>query len=110
MNNKGQALIESIMIMTIISLCSFKFFELGLNLYHEILLDELVEQSLICQLQIRSDCKNILYYKLQKLNFKNTSIQLINSEDTSYLKLQTEFGSKTKISKESQLHLDLSNP
>ncbi|MFZ3230811.1 MAG: hypothetical protein WA160_11450 [Pseudobdellovibrio sp.] len=110
MNQKGQALIEAILIMSLVGLCSFKLIELGLNLYHDILIDELIEQTLVCQFEVQSDCKKRLSMKLASLNFKDVQISLNRIRDTASLKLSAQLGQNTIYNRESKLTLDVSNP
>ena len=68
MNNKGQAFIESIILLSIVTMACLFLIRLGLHLQNEILIDDLVEETLICKLQKKQNCIQQLKSQLYILN------------------------------------------
>lgn len=110
MNQKGQALVESLIFSTLAILCSIKLLQLGLDLRYEILFDDLIEQTLICHFQHESNCNNKLRNKLTDLNFKEIQISDHSMNKTAKIKLSVKTGLNSTFTRESELTLDLSVP
>jgi preprotein translocase subunit SecF len=110
MNQKGQALVESLIFSTLAILCSIKLLQLGLDLRYEILFDDLIEQTLICHFQQEADCNGKLRKKLADLNFKEIQITEQSTNETAKIKLSAKTGLNSSFIRESELTLDLSVP
>jgi hypothetical protein len=107
MNQKGQAMIEAVIIMAIALIFSIKAIQLGLNLHYEILIDELIEQTLICHYQ-KTNCISDLRSRLNDMKFHDVQINDRSDAATSRLWLQVTTGFGVVITRESELTLDLS--
>ena len=107
MNNKGQAFIESIILLSIVTAACLFLIRLGLHLQNEILIDDLVEETLICKLQKKETCLLQLQNKLYSLNFKIVDAKFINQHNKAHLKLRTVSGLGFEAQVESELSLAL---
>jgi preprotein translocase subunit SecF len=107
-NQKGQAMIEAVIILAIALIFSIKAIQLGLNLHYEILVDDLIEQTLICHYQKKSTCISDLRHRLNELSFHDVQISDRSDSNTSRLRLQLTTGFGVVLTRESELTLDLS--
>lgn len=107
MNNKGQAFIESILLLGIATIACLFLIRLGLHLQNEILIDELVEETLICKLQKKQNCVNQLKNKLYSMNFKSVEVADMSQVNKAHIKLQAVSGLNFKSLLESELFLEL---
>ena len=108
MNQKGQAMIEAVIVLTLTLFFTAKVVQLGLRLRYEILIDDLTEQTLICHYQKDSTCLSKLKIKLSDLNFKNIEITDLSTKDKAVLRLKLDLDSTTTLTKETELYFDLS--
>lgn len=109
MNEKGQAMLEAIVILSITMAGLFLLLKKGLQIPLDFYVDELVERVLICEYQNQNHCKSSLYQKLHKLRFQNIQIRGESSENkkTIFVSALSPFG--FKLHKESTLKLKLTN-
>ncbi len=107
MNQKGQAVIESVILLTICTVVSVTFIQLGLHLFSEIVVEDLLEQTLICKLQKQSDCTAKLKKKLHDLNY--TAVTVIDRSHSEKAKILVQWNSSLTYSAalESELSFDL---
>ena len=110
MNQKGQAMIEASILMT---LCVFPFvflLQFGLHFISEIIVDDLLEQTLICKIQQQSNCITNLRSKLLGMNYKN--IHITDHSQAKIARISVSWKSTNLYSGtlESELSLDLSVP
>ena len=110
MNQKGQVFIESLILLSLCTLCSVKLIQLGLHLISEIVVEDLLEQTLICKLQKQPLCIHKLRNKLIYLNF--TSVQITDHSylNTARITIQWQTNMNYRATLESELALDLSVP
>ena len=107
MNHRGQAFIESMILLSIVTVSCLFLIRLGLHLQNEILIDELVEETLICKLQKKKNCIGQLKKNLYSLNFKSVEVTDKSQPTKSHIKLQTLSGLDFKVVLESELSLAL---
>lgn len=108
MNNKGQALIETLIVASLAVFLSVSLLQLGLDARYEILFDDLIERTLLCHFQKQTNCSGQLRQKLTELNFKNIQISEVSDQNTIRLKLSATTRLKTVFNRESEMTLDLS--
>ncbi len=110
MNQKGQALTESLILLSICTLCSVKFIQLGLHFISQIVVEDLMEQALICKLQKKQNCTLIFGKKLNDLNYK--SVQVIDHSylNTARIEVTWQSDGSRQATLESELTFDLSVP
>lgn len=107
MNNKGQAFIESVLLLGIVTFACITLIRLGLHLQNKVLLDDLLEESLICKLQKNENCLFLLKNKLDKLNYKFVEINDYSRPGLARIKLHTISGLEFSSTLESELSLGL---
>ncbi len=107
MNTKGQALIESMIILSIVTVSSIFLIRAGLQMQNALVLDELLEDALVCKLQKKTTCVQALKSKLLALNFKTVVVQDRTQGSSARLAIEalSNFASITKL--ESELTLEL---
>jgi hypothetical protein len=108
MNNKGQAAIESLAIGILLVLMLFFVTRFGLMVQQNILVDELIEESLICLKQNKSDCAERLKNELQTLKFTQIELKIQNQRKIVSIKIKAVSAFKRIFEKESEIELDLS--
>lgn len=94
-------------LLSIVTVACIYLIRLGLHLQNEILIDELVEETLICKLQKKQTCIGQLKSKLYSLNFKSVEVTDMSQPTKSHIKLQTLSGLDFKAVIESELSLAL---
>ena len=108
MTNKGQAMIEAVIIgavlVTALSFC----LRYALSMQQNLLVDEFIEQTLLCEAESRSNCKETLRSGLLKLNFRNLTIRSENQGNKFNLFLNGRSSFDRDFEKQSELTLDLS--
>ena len=107
MNNRGQAFIESIILLSIVTVACLFLIRLGLQLQNEILIDDLVEETLICKLQKKQTCIQQLKSTLYAMNFKSVEVTDLSQNDKAHIKLKTISHLNFTASIESELSLAL---
>lgn len=106
-NNKGQAFIEALMISPLIVISTYLIIHAGLFLILNIALDDLLEQALVCELQKKTTCIQILEKEMKLLNLNEISIQHKTTDTYTSIILTATSALKRKITKQSELNLDL---
>ncbi len=110
MNHKGQAFIESLILLSLCTLCSVKLLQLGLHMISEIVVEDLLEQTLICKLQKQAHCIDQLRNKLIELNYSSVQITDYSYLNTARIAIRWRTGKQYQANMESELALDLSVP
>lgn len=107
MNTKGQALIESMIILSIVTVSSLLLIRAGLQMQNALVMDEFLEQALVCKFQKKTSCVQTLKAQLLALNFKSVVIQDRMQGATSRLAIEalSKFNTTSKL--ESELTLEL---
>lgn len=86
-NQKGQALIESIAVLVLAGFLILLFMKHGLSSIHDVALSEIMENRLLCELEDAIYCETTMATDLKKLQFKTESITLNKTESFIQLKL-----------------------
>ncbi len=86
-NQKGQALIESLAVLALAGLLILLFMKHGLKTIHEVALHEIMENRLICELEDATHCEINMTTELKKIQFKTESATLNKTESIILLKL-----------------------
>lgn len=108
MNNKGQAVIETMIFASLAIFCSIWLMQFGLNIRYEILFDDLIERTLICHFQKQTNCASQLRQHLSDLHFKNIQISEVSDDKTTRLRLSATTKLNAVFTRESEMTLDLS--
>ena len=105
-------MIESLLVGSLIMAGLFFLLKYAFVQYQNIIIDELVEQTLICILETSNEnCKMHLTQKLNSINIKNVLVQISKNKNLVHLNLKYTSTFNRKIEKESELLLDLeTNP
>lgn len=106
MNERGQAMVESLLIGLIFILALSWLLKLSVYIQKKFLTDELIEDSLICLVSQNSFCTSQLRLKLAEQGYQSVFIQAqnLNHKWTLHLKAVSSFGNE--IEKESELEYD----
>lgn len=110
MTNKGSVLIESLFLGILFSLSTAFLIKYILFFYQNLILDELIERTLICSFEDNLPCKYLLENKLKELKFSNFEIQIIKSNSNSKLSIYGESQFGFRYEKESEMNLELQTP
>lgn len=110
MNQKGQAFIEVVILSSILMISIILIVRLGLILYLNIALDEVIETTHLCELQNKSDCHHDFHTRLKALSFKTIRAHRSRTAEASYLIVTAESNLGKIFEKESELHLELTIP
>ena len=86
-NQKGQALIESLAVLALAGFLILIFTKLGLRSIHEIALSEIIENRLLCELENATQCEINMTTELKKIQFKTESVILNKTDSLIQLKL-----------------------
>lgn len=86
-NQKGQALLESLAVLTVAGLLIILFMHYGLRTLHELALSEIMENRLLCELENANHCEIQMTTELKKIQFKMESSALSKNSSTIQLKL-----------------------
>lgn len=107
MNQKGQAVVEATIILSISCSLLFLILRWGLHTQLEMYVDELSERTLICFYQNQTNCTSSLYQRLQKFKFSKIRIQANTQSKTKtlYLSARSPFG--FDLENRNSLSLDL---
>ena len=110
MNNKGSVLIESLFLGILFSLSTAFLIKYILFFYQNLILDELIERTLICSFEDNLPCKYLLENKLKELKFSNFEIQIIKSNSHTKLSVHGDSQFGFRYEKESEMNLELQTP
>lgn len=110
MNKKGQALIESLFVGIIITVGLGLFLKLFFKIQKRMVLEELAEETLVCLVEKKSNCKYAFQNQLQELGLKNISIQTNQTQMKCSLRLNAISSFNEKIEFESELEYDTKIP
>lgn len=110
MNQKGQAMIETIVVSSITIFFCIQLIRLGLQIRYEVIFDDLIEETLICKFQKESNCTNKLKNKLNDLHFSQIQVIDRSQDKIAKIKVVVKTGLNTSFTRESELALDLSVP
>ncbi len=110
MNQKGQAFVEVVILSSILMISVILIVRLGLILYLNIAVDEVIETNHLCELQNKSDCHSDLQAKLKALSLQNIRTHRSKTAETSFLTVKAESNLGKIFEKESELHLELTIP
>ncbi len=108
MNRKGQAFIEATLLLAIVTVSSLFLVRLGLQLQNEIVLDDLMEEALICKLQKKVACLSDFKKNLHAVNFKMVQASDESSTDLARIYVKATSGFNITTILQSELKLDLS--
>ena len=106
-NSKGQALTESLVVGLVLTTGLLFFIRLALVVQQTILIDEFIEQALICLIEKNETCTSNFEKQLRDMNLTEVSITHRVDQGHATLSLTglSQFGKR--IEKESELQLDL---
>ena len=108
MNQKGQAFIEATLLLTLVTVSSLFLIRLGLQLQNQIVLDEVMEEALICKLQKKMNCLPDLKKNLEGTHFKVVQAIDESTSENSRILVQATSGLNITTTLQSELNLDLS--
>ena len=108
MNQKGQAFIEATLLLALVTVSSLFLIRLGLQLQNEIVLDDLMEQTLICKLQKKMNCLPELKNKLEGIHYKAVRTVDASTLNNASLFVKATSGLNITTTVQSELNLDLS--
>lgn len=90
-NQKGQAVLESLAVLILAGVMILTFMQQGLGSIHELALSEIMETRLLCELedarQSKNHCADQMNFELKNLHFKIKSVVLLKNDVTIQLKL-----------------------
>ena len=86
-NQKGQALIDSLAVLALAGLLILLLIRHGLRSIHEVALSEIMENRLICELEDTTHCEINMMTELKKIQFKTESAILNKTDSVIQLKL-----------------------
>lgn len=107
MNQKGQALTEGLILGSLIGLAIFYVTRTGFSIQQNIILNELIEMTLVNCLQNSQSCTKKLEEHLKRLQFKNIQIHLDQKNQKMILNVQAQSSFGILFFKESELDIDL---
>lgn len=86
-NNKGQALIESVIILPISILFFIYVVQVFIYFSMELAIDDSLEDFIFCKIQAKADCENYLSRRLEDLRVQKTAYRYrqVNNEHSIYL-------------------------
>jgi hypothetical protein len=106
MNKRGQAMIESLFV-GIILIVGLSFLLRSFSKAHKrMLLDEFIEETLVCLIQNKSTCVSSFQQKLRDQGFSNISVLTHKRQNTWTLHLKATSSLNEKIEKESELEYE----
>lgn len=103
MNRRGQALTESLFVGIILILGLGLFLKIFSKAQKNMLLDEFMEETLICLIQNKLNCVNSFQQKLRAQGFSNISLQIQKNQNKCTLYLKATSSLNEKIEKESEI-------
>jgi hypothetical protein len=107
-NRKGQALVESLIIAVILIFSMGFFLRFALKMQSALVVDEFVEQALICLLSQKTSCEEHLRHQLSERGYQEVQIHSQHFQSKYVLRLQMTSPWKDRIKKESELADELS--
>ncbi|MBC7741967.1 MAG: hypothetical protein H7061_07210 [Bdellovibrionaceae bacterium] len=107
MNQRGQALIEMLILSSIIIVAVIWTVRLGVLLHINIAVDEMIEITHLCEIQKKSDCQSQLEKNLRQLGLTKNSLIVANSNNQSRIWLNATTSLGQQFVKESELKLGL---
>lgn len=106
MNRRGQAMIESLFVGLILVLALSLFLRVFARAQKNILVDEFIEETLICLVQKKLSCVHVFQQRLRDLGFSNISVHTQRNQSRWILHLKATSSFKEKIEKESELEYE----
>jgi len=106
MTNRGQAMVESLLIGLILILSLSFFLRLMITTQKSFLIDEFVEQSLICLVQENSNCTNLLRQQLLEQGLSAISVRSEKSSGKWIVRFSATNSFNEIIEKESELEYE----
>lgn len=107
MTNKGQAMIEALAVGALLMVSFLLTLRYALTMQNNLLVDESIEQTLLCEAEGNSTCKDTLRAILQKLQFRNIMIHTEKHKNKFKLIFNGVSNFEHKYEKESELDLEL---
>ncbi len=107
MTNRGQAMIEALILGGILTASISFLVRYALEMQQSMLVDELIEQTLLCEFEGHTDCGAKLKSFLTDLQFKQIALRITKSGSTYLLNVSGQSIFDQKFEKESELTLDL---
>ena len=107
MNQKGQALTEGLILGSLIATSIFYVMRIGFSIQQNMILNELIEMTLVDCLQDSKNCTKKLEEHLRKLHFKKIQISLDQTTQKQILNVQAQSDFGIHFFKESELDIDL---
>lgn len=86
-NQKGQAVIESLAVLILAGVMILLFMQQGLGSIHHLALSEIMETRLLCELENDRQCADQMNFELKNLHFKTKSVVLQKNDFTIQLQL-----------------------
>lgn len=108
MTNKGQAMIEALVVGALLVVSLSFSLRYVLSMQNNLLVDEFIEQSLLCEAEGNHNCKETLRSLLEKLQFRNIMIRTDNQKNKFKIFIKGNSSFDQKFEKESELDLELS--
>lgn len=103
-NNKGQALIESVLVTPILILFFIYLVQALLYLTVEIAIDDALENLILCEVQNKTQCTSQFYQNTSLLPLKDSMLQFRKNEPIYEVSLKTTVLHLFKIEKKRQLN------
>lgn len=107
MTERGQAMIESLLLGLILVMGLLWCLQTAVKTQKNFMLDEFVEQALICLLQNNSACTHQLHQQLKAQGYQDVWIQSQKIQNKFILRLKALSAFNEKIEKESELEYDV---
>lgn len=108
MNQRGQAFVEALILSCLITTGIIITTKAGLTIIQNLIINEFVENTLICSFEKNKNCLEHFKKNISPLNIKILSLSLETSQPVHVLKLKAETKNGRLFIKESELTLDLS--
>ncbi len=111
MNRRGQALVEAVLLGTLSILGLWLLLKTGAHVIYSFCLDELMEEFLLCELSIASDCRSRLETRLTTAGLKPLQFRTFtrNGAMLIYVKAQSKFLTTLQTTREISLDLSLAH-
>lgn len=106
-NERGQAFIESLFLGVIVVIAITYSLKYALRIQKSFLLDELVEETLICLMQTNTRCLSHLKAQLSQLGYQAVSVRTQNTQNKWILNIKARSSFEEHIEQESELEYDL---
>lgn len=105
-NSKGQAFIESLLILPVSLLVVFYLVYLLLFMTLQIAIDDALESYLLCSLQNKTTCTQTFQQNLAYLPLAHTSYQLTKNQDTYTVDFESQIFRLIQIRKQRTLNYE----